>query len=148
MDSQEYTKLFYSHKIIRPSCFACPFKSTHHPSDLTIADCWGVEKVAPQFDDDKGCSLVLINSQKGDFILKMVMNNINYKEVEIQECMQPPLKSPFPIPYEYDKFWKDYQHKGLAYVIEKYINNVRREARVNFVYRVKNKVLRTLRIKR
>lgn len=148
VDSQEYTKLFYSHKIIRPSCFVCPFKSIQHPGDITIADCWGVEKVAPQFDDNKGCSLVLINSMKGNSIFTMVMDSINYTEVNIQECMQPPLKAPFPMPHEYVGFWKDYQHKGIAYVIEKYINNTRRQARVDFVYRVKNKVLKILRLKR
>lgn len=31
-----------------------------HPGDITIADYWGIEKVAPEFDDNKGVSLVLV----------------------------------------------------------------------------------------
>ena len=25
-----------------------------HPGDITIADYWGIEKAAPEFDDNKG----------------------------------------------------------------------------------------------
>lgn len=147
LDSREYTKLFYSHKIIRPSCFSCPFKSVYHPSDITIADCWGVEKAVPEFDDDKGCSLVLINSEKGASIFKCVTQMIKYSEVDLEKCMQPPLRETFPIPYEYNSFWKDYQHKGIAFVISKYINNTRRQAIVDLIYRIKNKLLKILKIK-
>ena len=148
VDSREYTKLFYSHKIIRPSCFSCPYKNTHHPGDITIADCWGVENVAPQFDDDKGCSLVLINSQKGETMLNDINNDIERVEIDLQKCMQPPLIAPFPIPNEYDKFWRDYHTNGLEYVIKKYIDNPKRQARVDLVYRIKKKVLRLLSARR
>ncbi len=32
---------------------------------MTIADYWGVNKHFPLFDDDKGVTLVLINTEKG-----------------------------------------------------------------------------------
>lgn len=144
VDSREYTKLFYSHKIIRPSCFSCPYKNIHHPGDITIADCWGVENVAPQFDDDKGCSLVLINSIKGETVLYEIDNDIERVKINLQKCMQPPLIAPFPIPNEYDKFWRDYHKKGLEYVIKKYINNPKRQARVDLIYRIRNKIVRLL----
>ncbi|MEG1871161.1 MAG: Coenzyme F420 hydrogenase/dehydrogenase, beta subunit C-terminal domain, partial [Peptostreptococcaceae bacterium] len=34
-------------------------------SDITIGDFWGIERVMPEMDDDKGTSLVLMNTQKG-----------------------------------------------------------------------------------
>lgn len=144
VDSREYTKLFYSHKIIRPSCFSCPYKNISHPGDITIADCWGVENVAEQFNDDKGCSLVLINSIKGETIFNQVGKDIECVEINLMRCMQPPLIAPFPIPNEYNKFWRDYHSKGLEYVIKKYIYNTKRQARVDFIYRIKNKIVRLL----
>lgn len=33
---------------------------------LTIADFWGIHLVAPDFDDDKGVGLVLVNTPKGN----------------------------------------------------------------------------------
>lgn len=41
-----------------------------HPGDITIADYWGIEKVAPEFDDNKGVSLVLVNNEAGKKPLK------------------------------------------------------------------------------
>ena len=49
-----FTNLFYGHNILRPSCYECPYKSVMHPGDITIADYWGIEKAASEFDDNKG----------------------------------------------------------------------------------------------
>lgn len=50
---------------MRPSCYSCPYKDINHPGDITIADYWGIDNAAPGFNDDKGVSLVLINSDEG-----------------------------------------------------------------------------------
>ena len=50
---------------LRPSCHACPSKCFKSGSDITIGDFWGIENHYPAFDDDKGCSLVLIHSMQG-----------------------------------------------------------------------------------
>lgn len=50
---------------LRPSCHACPTKSFKSGSDITIADFWGIQNVLPEFDDDKGASLVMVSSEKG-----------------------------------------------------------------------------------
>ena len=63
VNSEIFTKLFYGHYILRPCCYKCPYKSVMHPADITIADYWGIEKAAPEFDDNKGVSLVLINNE-------------------------------------------------------------------------------------
>ena len=59
VNSRVFTKLFYNHAVLRPSCYKCPFKQIMHPGDITIADYWGIEKAAPEFDDNKGVSLVI-----------------------------------------------------------------------------------------
>ena len=60
-----YMQVFLQDLCIRPSCTDCPAKKCKSGSDITIADYWGIEKFYPKFDDDKGVSLVLINSNKG-----------------------------------------------------------------------------------
>jgi len=59
-----YMKAFLSDLILRPSCYACPFKSGRAGSDVTIGDFWGIENILPEIDDDKGVSLVLLNNEK------------------------------------------------------------------------------------
>lgn len=56
---------FLSNLYLRPSCHNCKCKQGTSHSDITIADFWGIHVVAPHFDDDKGVSLVLVNTEKG-----------------------------------------------------------------------------------
>ena len=60
-----YMRGFLSDIYLRPSCHACGCKGGASHSDLTIADFWGIQLIAPDFDDDKGVGLVLINTKKG-----------------------------------------------------------------------------------
>lgn len=60
-----YMRAFLKDMILRPSCYNCQTKSGRSHSDVTIADYWGIDKVNPQMDDDKGTSLLLINTKKG-----------------------------------------------------------------------------------
>ena len=60
-----YMQLFLRNLILRPSCYQCPAKDGRSKSDLTIADFWGIEKCLPEFDDDRGVGLLMINSEKG-----------------------------------------------------------------------------------
>jgi hypothetical protein len=59
---------FLHNLYLRPSCYACPLKPLRSVSDITIADYWGIENILPEFDDNKGVSLVMINTVKGKAI--------------------------------------------------------------------------------
>jgi coenzyme F420-reducing hydrogenase beta subunit len=68
-----FMKGFLSDLYLRPSCHRCPTKSLSSGSDITLGDFWGIQNVLPNFDDDKGVSLVMINSEKG----KSAFNSID-----------------------------------------------------------------------
>lgn len=59
-----YMNAFLSDLSVRPSCFACPAKIKHSQSDVLIADFWGIDQIQPEIDDDKGCSLVMVNNSE------------------------------------------------------------------------------------
>lgn len=65
LDKNPYMRAFLSDLILRPSCHNCPAKGGRSHSDITIADFWGIQNILPSMDDDKGTSLVLINTEKG-----------------------------------------------------------------------------------
>lgn len=121
-DAEIFKNLFYAHDILRPSCYKCPYKSITHPSDITIADFWGIDKVLPEYFDNKGTSLVLINSLKGMNYFEQIVSNgkMQYKICDIEQCMQPPLREPFPKPQTREMFWKDFYNKPFAYIAKKY----------------------------
>jgi hypothetical protein len=57
-------KGFLNDLYLRPSCHDCPSKSLKSGSDITLGDYWGIQNIFPDFDDDKGVSLVMINTLK------------------------------------------------------------------------------------
>ena len=56
---------FLSDVYLRPSCYRCKCKNGVSHSDLTIADYWGISRLMPDFDDDRGVGLVLVNTSAG-----------------------------------------------------------------------------------
>ena len=65
-----YMLMFLQDMSLRPSCYQCRFRNGGSGSDLTLADLWNVAEAALEFDDDKGVSLVLANTNKGLSALK------------------------------------------------------------------------------
>ncbi|HHT25363.1 MAG TPA: 4Fe-4S binding protein [Clostridiaceae bacterium] len=71
-----------SNLYIRPCCGDCQFKGVPRQGDLTIADFWGIEK---QLDDDKGTSLILINSDKGMNLFDKIKQSLVYHQRDFSE---------------------------------------------------------------
>lgn len=120
INSRVFTNLFYGHNILRPSCYECPYKSVMHPGDITIADYWGIEIAAPEFDDNKGVSLVLVNNETGERVFDSVKESIIWKKTKLEDSMQPPLQAPFPKPKKRKKFWYDFLNHDFGYIAKKY----------------------------
>ena len=66
-----YMKAFLSDIILRPSCYECRAKGGRSNSDITLADFWGISSIFPEMNDDKGTSMVFINTDKGAFTLNL-----------------------------------------------------------------------------
>ena len=118
--SKIFTKLFYDHNILRPSCYECPYKSIIHPGDITIADYWGIEKAAPEFHDNKGVSLVLVNNEKGANCFDTVKDEVIWKSTRIEDSLQEPLIKPYEEPKERKIFWDNVKNKPFSYIIRRY----------------------------
>lgn len=91
---------FLADLYLRPSCYACPAKGGQSNSDLTLGDFWGIQHVMPQLDDDKGISVVLVNTEKGQTLLDQTKINVwptDYLQVlpynpALERSAQKPLK--------------------------------------------------------
>ena len=108
VNSLVFPRLFYGHRIIRPACYKCPYKSIHHPGDITIADFWADEQAVPGFRDEKGVSLILTNNERAARYLKECEQYLVLREAALEECMQKPLQSPYDPPADRAEFWKRY----------------------------------------
>lgn len=112
---------FYNDFSLRPSCYSCYFANTTRPSDITLGDFWGWEKSVPEFNkDNKGISLLLINTEKGKALFENIKEMMNYKIITLNEAMQPNLQRPTPIPAKHDHYINNYIKYGYFITALKY----------------------------
>lgn len=74
---------FIKNIYLRPSCHTCKYASVQRQSDVTLADFWGVEKFYPELDDDRGTSLLLVNTHKGAQFLQLCENEFFIHQCEL-----------------------------------------------------------------
>lgn len=116
-----YTDIFYKHIMFRHSCGVCPYANTRRPSDITLADFWGWEKVDPKLNkDDKGLSLVLVNTVKGRELFEAIRKDMDVTTVKLEDCLQGNLKKPSEIHPRRMTFEMEYADRGFSYVWKKY----------------------------
>ncbi|MCR1823329.1 SP_1767 family glycosyltransferase [Terrisporobacter muris] len=82
-----YIKGFIKNCYLRPSCYACHFKTLDRCSDLTLGDFWGVEDSLPNIDKDSGVSLIMGHSDKGYKALEDIKEQIYSEEVDIDKSI-------------------------------------------------------------
>lgn len=92
-----YMHLFLSNVILRPSCHVCKYKSVDRPSDLTIGDAWGVDDLFPDYYDDKGTSVVVIHSAKGQALFDSISLSLNHKDIELDKILPETADSRKPV---------------------------------------------------
>lgn len=106
--------------MFRPSCHKCYFANVNRIADVTLADFWGIEKNKPEFNDNKGVSLVLVNTEKGKRMFEASMSDLESFECNVQNCMQPTLVKPSVASGRRTAFWNDYNQMSFDEVLKKY----------------------------
>lgn len=107
----------------RPSCYSCRFKGFPQKADITLADFWGIEKIDKTMDQDKGTSLVMVNSQKGQNVFDSIKSNIEWREFTIDDAkagnpaMESSLRS---IPVNRESFFDDIDRMSFDKLANKY----------------------------
>lgn len=121
-ETRTYSFRFYTSIVVRQSCNVCFFANLQRVSDLTIGDYWGVEKsvAAHMGNDDIGCSLLLVNTKRGEYLFSEIDNRIDWIKVPLAECMQPQLQYPLSINPKRLAFEKDYSIFGFERTMKKY----------------------------
>ncbi len=120
--SQNHKDLFYGHYIIRPSCSVCAYATDPSAADITIADFWGIQYVMPEIDDNRGVSLVLTNSEKGETLVQS-LQNVTLWETDRETALSHNHTKPCKPNPRRESFWKDYHAHGYHYVCAKYVQD-------------------------
>lgn len=135
-----FTELFYKHIMLRLSCGICYFCNTTRPSDITIADFWGWEKTNPEFNkDDKGVSLLLINTEKGEKIFNLIKDNFNTFQAKLEDCLQSNLKEPSVLNSQNMEFERLYKRYGFKCILNKFTNSGIIKQSKAYLHKIKNR---------
>lgn len=92
-----YMALFLQNVILRPSCFSCRFKGMNRPSDITLGDCWGIENYMPAMDDNRGTSVVLVHTSKGQQLLDSLSDSVCLAPAELDRALPPAADARHPV---------------------------------------------------
>ncbi len=115
-EDDRFYNLFIRERVIaRPSCSACPFTDVRRVSDMTIADCFGIEKYAPEWNDPRGVSLIMTNTEKGEAMLAAAAPamRLNERPKEENTAEQQRLSRPGEMPEGRAAFWEKFLRLGL-----------------------------------
>ena len=126
-DFDPYYSNFLNCNTYRESCYNCKFAKTDRPSDITLADYWGVLSIHNDFYDKIGVSLILVNTEKGMKTIEenrnsfeMIETDLNYASSRNKNLITPS-KRPLKRDVIYDKIdelsSKEYCQKVLKYKI-------------------------------
>lgn len=118
-----YEGLFLSNLSLRNCCYTCKFARAERLGDITLGDFWGIGKKYPKWDDDKGISVVMVNTSKGLNIFKDSETLFESKEEEFDTVRsgQRTLYAPTQKNPNRDEFYKLYTQTGFRSAADKYI---------------------------
>lgn len=122
LDKDLMMTAFLRNACLRPSCYKCSFKTIHRESDITLADFWGIQNILPEMDDDKGTSLVIINSEKGKKLFDSIKKHMIYKEIKFEEAIRfnSAMTSSVSLPSYRTAFFRDLNEYKFNQLIRKY----------------------------
>ena len=87
VDTDSYLRSFFSDVNVRPSCYDCKFKKQHHLTDFSIWDCFDVYKFSKDFDNDKGVTRLLVNTDKGLHIIESLKDDALIMEIPVDKAV-------------------------------------------------------------
>lgn len=134
---------FGANVCLRPSCSNCHFKGLERDSDFTLGDYWGIWNQISYFDDNKGVSLVFVNTKKGQELWGKLQRKMDVIEVEptraIEENMSA-VESSIPSTQR-ELFMENVKIIGFEESVRNFINNNSNKTKARFVKKCYYKML-------
>ncbi len=105
---------------LRPSCYHCAARQGKSGADLSIADYWGIHKIHPQFYDNKGVGLTLINTEKGVEYYNRISSRLECCKSELERALKynPVILGSVKEPKQRAEFWSRYNHTNFDLITQ------------------------------
>ena len=117
----EYGRGFGRSLFLRESCFRCPYSSLSRVGDLTLGDFWGLRPEELPEQQEKGVSLLLINTPHGSHVFDRLDIGCKQYPAERAVAGNPRLASPTAYCPERSAFFAAYALEPFAQVRKKFL---------------------------
>ncbi len=119
-ESDPWLRLFLRGYCNRDTCHECLYQDGVRASDITMWDCWGTQKYAPEWDDNKGTTNIIAWTEKGKDLLSQAAE-VRLKEIGIDNIDASLERNRLPKP-EYDRiqFFYDCDNMTALSFLNKY----------------------------
>ncbi|MBR4688862.1 MAG: Coenzyme F420 hydrogenase/dehydrogenase, beta subunit C-terminal domain [Bacteroidales bacterium] len=119
----DFRRGYHTNVFCRPSCYDCKFKGFPRIADITIGDCWGIENIDKNLDNNIGTSLIMLNSKKGERFFESFKAKLEYKETDIATVIKRNpalLKSIGAAKIDREALFEDLEREDFEFITKKY----------------------------
>ena len=140
-----YMRTFLKDIALRYSCYDCNFNGLNRVADITLGDYWGVQYKYKHLADNKGISLVLVNSNQGGKILENIKSKIYIESTDLDYAIQnnPCIIKSVPLNKNRHNFFNDLDTMSLDMLQDKYYKyeKVKTNYFKEFLHKIKRKYI-------
>ena len=72
----KFMRVFLQNICLNTSCSDCRYGKLPRIADLTLGDYWNIADVHPEMDDNRGVSVVLLNTQNGNDFFEIIKDDV------------------------------------------------------------------------
>jgi len=126
-----FNRAFLNNYICRPSCYNCEFTGDTNNSDMVIGDYWGINNVMPKINNDKGISVIKINTKKGQQLFEDIKDKITYYESNYKEAYKANHKFPMNLSLKRFNIMKEIDDMEIDKLLRKYNQFKRKKVKKN-----------------
>ena len=116
----EYGRAFGRALFLRSCCYHCPYACMNRPGDFTLGDLWGLRPDELPEQQQKGVSLLLVNTPHGSHIFDQLKLSRQPFPVERAIAGNPRLASPIAQPADRAAFFAAYALEPFDQVIRQF----------------------------
>lgn len=109
---------------LRPSCYACKFSRLPRVADISLGDFWGVGTHHPEWDDGRGTSLVIVQTEKGQQAFDACRQDITVHDADLDVAIQsnPCICGSVAPEVRREAFFSDLNHLPFEKVMKRYMS--------------------------
>ena len=119
----------------RESCYQCHYARGERVSDLSLGDYWDRENQYVDMENE-GLSMILVNSKKGDILLKAIEPSLSIKSIskELLQARNAQLRYPMSQHPDTNRFINCYLSDGYSEGTKHILNNeIKRLGKLHFI---------------